>query len=390
MVSGMLISPLENTMSTPLTRPRTALVLSASRHHSSADRALLRKLRIEVQARFDSGVPGIEAMLAKTPGVVLCDCDLADMTGLDFLALVKLHPSLAHVPVLLLSTDNTLAGVLEALNAGCAGYLIRPYSLRGFVRNLRRALTLPLPTAEELAQAPNPDEFENAFNAYTPPPEEPDVAGEHYDLGMEHFRAERFDAAIKEFETATRIDPVRSEAFTAMARAWKAKGRPDMSAKAQGDAAVAMLRQGRNKEAEQAFSKLRHNAPSDAHPALDKAGDLVRGNRYTDAAQLYAQTFSLGVSQSQVLSHAARSCHFTEDPHSSAKHLSKELERTGLFPDAATTFQRVMGPAPNSSKTSALEKQPLRKAKVKPVSLLREAWSVARFTYQAFRQNGAA
>jgi DNA-binding NtrC family response regulator len=61
------------------------------------------------------------------------------MSGLEFLRLVRTHPRLLTLPVVQVSSDNSRRGVLDAVGAGCSGYLIRPYSLQAFAKQVTGA-----------------------------------------------------------------------------------------------------------------------------------------------------------------------------------------------------------------------------------------------------------
>ena len=368
---------------------RAALIVSSRRGHARTDRAFLTKMRITVPAILESGARAAEFLLRTPTGVVLCDEELSDMSGLEFLALVRLHPRLAALPVIALSRDNTLEAVLQAMDAGCAGYLIRPYSLRSFTRNMRRVMG-PLPGRE---WAPGHGEeqeegqaFRQALEALVPQPPEPDPAGELCARGEAHLAGGRLDEAVACFGKAAQADPLAAAAHQGLARAWKAKGRPDLHRRALRDASVAMLGAGRREDARKAVAGLRKAAPDAQNPVLDAAGDMVRRNEYVPAARLYAQALGLREPEEHILSHVARNCHFTSDPIHSARAMSQELAATGHFAEAPAIYARIMGP----SLPDLDGPPPSPRARTGSLGFLREAAAVAGYTFQAFRQNGAA
>ena len=115
---------------------RSALLIGDNSAHLSLDRKNLRRLGIVVEETFDSGRKAALHLLKSEVDVIVCDHGLTDMSTLAFIRLVKLHPRLAGIPILVVSTDNTRETVLSAKKAGCGSYLIRPYSQAAFTRQI--------------------------------------------------------------------------------------------------------------------------------------------------------------------------------------------------------------------------------------------------------------
>ncbi len=59
------------------------------------------------------------------PDLVVADISMPGMNGLDLLSAIKNHPSLAHIPVVLISSEDNEAA---ARAAGCAAFLTKPFS----------------------------------------------------------------------------------------------------------------------------------------------------------------------------------------------------------------------------------------------------------------------
>ena len=266
------------------------------------------------------------------------------MSCLEFLALTRLHPRLAAVPVIALSTDNTLDAVVAAMDGGCSGYLIRPYSMRSFFRNIRRVLN-PNADTSNWSQADDDEAFRMALEVFVPSAEEPDRAGDRYAQGAEHLAAGRLDAAATCFQEAARINPLaRGGPTRAWPASWKAKGRPDRVHQALQDASVAMARQGRAFEGNSPLKKLNPDQGDPHGPVLGAAGKLLRRGDFQSAAQIYVQARSLLVPEERILAHITRNCHFTPDPGHAARAMSQELHAMGAVPDPHKTFARLMGP----------------------------------------------
>lgn len=102
---------------------------------------------------------GVEAMMiinTKKIALIITDWIMPEMDGLELLQKVKQSPSLAHIPVIMLTAKVQIEDKLDALHLGADDYLVKPFSSRELflrVRNLlesRRKLTGKIITTGEM------------------------------------------------------------------------------------------------------------------------------------------------------------------------------------------------------------------------------------------------
>jgi two-component system cell cycle response regulator DivK len=75
---------------------------------------------------------GLEMARAEMPDLILVDVHLPGMNGIEMTRELKADKSIAGIPVVAL-TANVLKGERErALDAGCADFVAKPFSLRPF------------------------------------------------------------------------------------------------------------------------------------------------------------------------------------------------------------------------------------------------------------------
>jgi CheY-like chemotaxis protein len=60
------------------------------------------------------------------PDVVVLDVRLPDITGWEVCAALKEDPRTEHIPVVVLTAAATTTLAMDAANAGCAAYLVKP------------------------------------------------------------------------------------------------------------------------------------------------------------------------------------------------------------------------------------------------------------------------
>jgi DNA-binding NarL/FixJ family response regulator len=90
---------------------------------------------------FDTAKAYIDGLQGKAPKLVLLDIDLKDkVDGLDFLALLRVHPKGRLLPVVILSANETRQLVERAYSFGAASFTIKPFSYadwKTYLSNLR-------------------------------------------------------------------------------------------------------------------------------------------------------------------------------------------------------------------------------------------------------------
>jgi PAS domain S-box-containing protein len=96
------------------------------------------------QVELESAMQGrMGLLLAQThlPDLILLDVNLPDMTGREVLSELKLDPSTAQVPVLVISADASPGQIQRLLDAGAAGYLTKPLDVFQFLTEVDRLLS---------------------------------------------------------------------------------------------------------------------------------------------------------------------------------------------------------------------------------------------------------
>jgi len=83
---------------------------------------------------------GIKLARAKRPEAILIDVDLAGMSALEFMKVLRADPATETTPILALGANATPAAVVKALEAGFFHYLTKPLQAGPFMEALAFAL----------------------------------------------------------------------------------------------------------------------------------------------------------------------------------------------------------------------------------------------------------
>lgn len=79
-------------------------------------------------AEAGSGLEAIEQLSLAPVGLIVLDLNMPDMHGLEVLKFVRQHPTLARLPVIVLTTRGDDASRSAALEAGASLYLTKPFA----------------------------------------------------------------------------------------------------------------------------------------------------------------------------------------------------------------------------------------------------------------------
>ncbi|TXG95860.1 MAG: response regulator [Rhodocyclaceae bacterium] len=64
----------------------------------------------------------------KKIGLVVSDWYMPEMDGLALLRAIKANPALAKIPVLMITAEGQRDNVLDAMQSGAAGYIVKPFT----------------------------------------------------------------------------------------------------------------------------------------------------------------------------------------------------------------------------------------------------------------------
>lgn len=82
-----------------------------------------------------------EALQAGNPiGAVLCDWNMPGMSGLDLKRKMHSVPAFEHLPFVLLTSNTDKEHVMEAVRAGIAHYLAKPFPIEALRKKLKEAV----------------------------------------------------------------------------------------------------------------------------------------------------------------------------------------------------------------------------------------------------------
>lgn len=67
---------------------------------------------------------------------ILCDWNMPNMNGLEFVIEARKIATPKHVPIIMITTEGTMGKVEEALNQGADRYIVKPFTALDLEKNM--------------------------------------------------------------------------------------------------------------------------------------------------------------------------------------------------------------------------------------------------------------
>jgi putative two-component system response regulator len=84
----------------------------------------------------------VACLTAAHPDLIILDMEMPQVSGLEFLDILRFTPSYADIPVIIVSGDNNPADVKEAFIRGASDYVRKPYDIEELILRMNRIFHL--------------------------------------------------------------------------------------------------------------------------------------------------------------------------------------------------------------------------------------------------------
>ena len=98
----------------------------------------LSKLGYSNTVVAEDGVSALTSLKSSLFDLVVTDCSISDMSGLDLLKLIRADSELKHIPVLMVTSEDLQGNVINAIRAGLNDYILRPFEEYTFKQKLEK------------------------------------------------------------------------------------------------------------------------------------------------------------------------------------------------------------------------------------------------------------
>lgn len=325
----------------------SALILSKVDDHVRRDRSSLKALgALSIEHEGDAA-EAVSILHSAPPDVVLLDTTLGGVDAVEFLRQARDDPSLKDIPMVMDTADSRRELVLDAIAAGCAGYVIRPYSLDTFQRHISWALRttsvaeieqIQLAEAQDLLSAGSLDEAIEAFEEIV---SEQNEAQKYYDIGMRALLKQKYGQAIISFKKAVKLNDLYAEAYQGLAEAYKGKGDLDSYTSFLQKAAEVYAQFDRMEEAKAIFIEiLKHDAET-PNPYNTLGVRLRKNGDVTGALRAYKQAIELTPHDENIFFNIAKAHFFMGEVEPAKEAVVKALQISPGFKEGRKLYAKL-------------------------------------------------
>ena len=326
-----------------------AVVLTKNNSHARQDKHNLRRI-FDVHSifLFDSANQGLEHLKKNNVDLILCDSDLQDMEGLQFLQQIRCQTEICSLPVIMVTPENRRNKVLDAIAAGCNGYVLRPYSEKTFERHINAARQVEQIYEienEQLAEAKDlvsRGEFDEGLELYSDLVAMEDEAQKYYDLGCQHLVDQKYGKAIIAFKRAIKINELFAEAYSGMANAYKGKGDIESYKQYLKKAADIHAQFDRLEKTKELFIEILKHDKDSVNPYNTLGVSLRKKGDYDGAVHAYKQGLKI-TDDENIKYNLSKALYYKGDREQALAVLNEALEKRPDFVEARTFKEQLEG-----------------------------------------------
>ena len=98
----------------------------------------LSKLGYSNTVEAENGVSALARLKSALFDLVVTDCSMSDMSGLDLLKQIRADSDLKHIPVLMVTSEDLQGNIITAIKAGLSDYIVKPFEEYTFKQKLEK------------------------------------------------------------------------------------------------------------------------------------------------------------------------------------------------------------------------------------------------------------
>ncbi len=341
---------------------KKVLAISNNKDHVDKDKSTAKRLQLELVASCPSCAEALQ-YLEETPcDLIFLDSSLDDGDSNKCLKSIKNNPALKHIPVVMVTLHNDRNDVLDAVAAGCSGYILRPYSQETFERHINTALQLVRFNEIEMRQIEDAKlmlvmgEYDEAIEEFEEVVSMQSEAQRYYDLGCNYLVREKFGKAIVAFQKAVRINDLFAEAYQGLAEAYKGKGDSDQCQFYLKRAAEIYAEFDRMEKVKELFVDILKFDNTAVNPFNTLGVRLRKNGDYQGAIKAYNQALDITPNDENIYFNISKAYFFMDDRSNALKYVTMALRMNRNFLEAQKLYKKLKGAAWPNGGTARVRK----------------------------------
>ncbi len=326
------------------------VVTTANETHYQEDIANLKGLRIKIANRFSSGAAALDYLKFNLTHIVFSDIELSDMGVISFLRRVRKEVKNYLVPVIVISYNSEEDFVLDVIAAGCAGFIIRPYSISTlfdyilYVMEQKKFLELEEELIQDAKKKIAEGNFEDAIEELSEIAEDKNAqeAEGYFKKGTSYLLKKKYNLAIMAFNKALKVNNLLIECYTGLADAYKGKGDMEKYKYYLQLAADEYARRDNFDEVKELFIKIIKTDPNAPNPYNTLGIRFRKLGKYKLAIDAYKQALKLNPKDENIHYNMAKALYFSNRYKTALKFLRNAINLNPNFSEARIMEEAIL------------------------------------------------
>ena len=101
-------------------------------------KGVLKQLGFSDIVEAEDGKLALEELKKDSFGLIVCDWNMPNMTGMELLQVVRGDADLKGIPFVMVTAEGQKENVVEAVKAGVSNYIIKPFTPETFGEKLEK------------------------------------------------------------------------------------------------------------------------------------------------------------------------------------------------------------------------------------------------------------
>jgi two-component system chemotaxis response regulator CheY len=101
-------------------------------------RTILRQVGFSNIKEADDGKTALAELQREKFGLILCDWNMPEMSGLELLMAVKSNNELRDIPFIMVTAEAKKENIIEAVKAGVSSYIVKPFTAETIGEKLKK------------------------------------------------------------------------------------------------------------------------------------------------------------------------------------------------------------------------------------------------------------
>ncbi len=326
------------------------VITTENDEHYRIDVLNLKKLTIKVANRFSSGVATIDYVKHNLTHIVISDIEISDMSVFALIRKIRREIRNYVVPVIVISSNSEREFVLDAIGAGCSGFIIRPYEIKTlkdyilYVLDQKKFLELQEEALSYATKDISSGKYDEGIEIIEEIIEDTatNEAEEIFEKGTEYLLKGKYNLAIIAFNKALKLNNFLIKCYTGLAEAYKGKGDMEKYKYYLQKAADEYAKRDNFDEVKELFVKILKTDPNAPNPYNTLGIQFRKRGKYKLAINAYKQALKLNPYDENIHFNMAKALFFAKKYKSSLKFIENAKKINPEFTEADSLEKMIL------------------------------------------------